>query len=160
MKIGILSDTHDHLPNMRKALEIFKQEGCQKILHAGDIVSPFAVLLIREYKMPFTAVFGNNDGEWIALLKTAEGAGEIKKGPIELEWEGRKIALMHEPVYIEALKKSEYFDLIVYGHSHIPELQTTRPLVINPGECSGYLSGKPTTALCDLQNLSAKLITL
>ena len=160
MKVGIISDTHDHLDNLRKALEIFKQKGCEKILHAGDFVSPFVFRVIKEFNIPLIGVFGNNDGEWIYLLKMAEGVGEIKKGPIEIELSGRKIALMHEPVFIEALKKSTYFDLIVYGHTHQSELRSEPVLTINPGECCGYLSGRATIAICDLEELKAELIEL
>jgi len=160
MKIGILSDTHDHIPNLKKALEIFQSEGCEKILHAGDFVSPFMINVFKQFGIRFSGVFGNNDGEWIFLLKLAEGIGEIRKGPIEFILEGRKIALMHEPVYLPALKQANYFDLIVFGHSHQPIIETSPVLLINPGEACGYLSGKPTIAICDLKTLTANLIEL
>jgi len=160
MKIGILSDTHDHLPNLKKALAIFKSEGCEKILHAGDFVSPFVINVFKQFGIPFSGVFGNNDGEWIFLLKLAEAIGEIRKGPIELSLDSRKIALMHEPVYLSALKQANYFDLIVYGHSHQAIIETSPVLVINPGEACGYLSEKPTVAICDLKTLTANLIKL
>jgi len=41
MVIGIISDTHDHMDNIRKALKIFKEKNVKVILHAGDFVSPF-----------------------------------------------------------------------------------------------------------------------
>ena len=160
MKIGIMSDSHDHLPNVRRALEIFKAEGCEKILHAGDIVSPFVFGPFKEFKIPLIAVFGNNDGEVIMLSKVAAAYGEIRKGPVELELGGRRIALMHEPVLIDALRKSGAFDLIVYGHTHNAVLESNGPLVINPGECCGYLGNQPSVAVCDLEKMSAKLVKL
>jgi uncharacterized protein len=160
MKIGIMSDSHDNLDCVKSALELFKKEGCEKIIHAGDFISPFVFRLFKEYKIPVAGVFGNNDGEWIFLLKQAEGIGEIRKGPVELELAGRKIALMHEPVFLEALKKSRAYDLIIYGHTHGAVLDAVPPLVINPGECCGYLGGKATVAVCDLKDLSARLVTL
>jgi len=162
MKIGIMSDTHDHLPNLRKALEIFKAQGCRKILHAGDFAAPFVMRLFKEFSIPFTGVFGNNDGDWIMLLKAAQGIGEIKKGPVELELAGRKIALMHEPVFIDALKQSRGYHLIVSGHTHLKVMEAAegQMLVINPGECSGYLTNQPTVVVCDLEELSAKIIDL
>jgi len=35
-----------------------------------------------------------------------------------------------------------------------------KTLIINPGECGGWLSGKSTIALLDLKNLEAKIIEL
>jgi len=35
MKIGIISDTHDNLPQIKKAVEIFNREKVELVLHAG-----------------------------------------------------------------------------------------------------------------------------
>ena len=39
MKLGIISDTHDNLPAIAAAVEIFKKARVQAILHAGDYVA-------------------------------------------------------------------------------------------------------------------------
>ena len=160
MKLGIISDSHDHIPNIKKALEIFQNQGCEKFLHCGDYCSPFVLKLFKDFGIPFIGVFGNNDGELLFLSKMAQGIGEIKKGPIELEISSRKIALMHEPVYLEALRGSKHFDIVIYGHLHQAHLDLNPPLLINPGECCGYLSGKPTVAIVDLTDLSARVIEI
>jgi putative phosphoesterase len=161
MKIGIISDTHDHLPRTRQALVRFADAGAGHILHAGDLCSPFVFLLFREFKIPISAVFGNNDGEWLFLTKLAEGVGEIKKGPVELELSGRRIALMHEPVFVDALADSGHFDLIVYGHTHDHlEKRRAEALIVNPGECCGYLRSRATAMICDLDDMSVVTIEL
>jgi predicted phosphodiesterase len=38
MKIGIISDTHDDIENVQKAIEIFNAEGVNYAIHAGDYV--------------------------------------------------------------------------------------------------------------------------
>ena len=43
MKIGVLSDTHDNLVNIRKAVEIFSKNGVEAVIHAGDFCSPFTL---------------------------------------------------------------------------------------------------------------------
>ena len=48
MIIGLLSDTHDHIPNIRKAINRFKEENVELVLHAGDYVSPFTALPYTE----------------------------------------------------------------------------------------------------------------
>ena len=163
MKIGILSDSHDHLPNLKKALEIFKSRGCEKIIHAGDFISPFVMRTFKEFDLPMTGVFGNNDGDWLMLSKAGQGICEIQKGPVELELAGRKIALMHEPVLMDALMGSNKLDLMVFGHTHqasVREPKGKGPLVINPGACCGIMTDRATAAVCDLKSMSAEIIDL
>ena len=63
MKIGILSDTHDLLrPEVIRTLE-----GCEWILHGGDISSR-KILDRLEQIAPVKAVRGNNDKEWAEHL--------------------------------------------------------------------------------------------
>ena len=38
MKIGIISDTHDHHSNVIKAIRIFNERRVKYVLHAGDII--------------------------------------------------------------------------------------------------------------------------
>lgn len=56
MKIGLLSDTHDYLPE--SVFEHFKD--CDEIWHAGDIGSMKLVYKLESFK-PFKAVYGNID---------------------------------------------------------------------------------------------------
>ena len=63
MKIGVISDTHDNIPLIKRAVGLFNRNGVGHILHAGDFVAPFSILPFNALKSPFTGVFGNNDGE-------------------------------------------------------------------------------------------------
>jgi uncharacterized protein len=161
MKIGILSDTHDHVPRVKQAVARFQAAGVSRLLHAGDICSPFVFLVFREAKMPFTAVFGNNDGEWLFLYKLAKDLGEMKKGPIGFELGGKRIALMHEPAFLDALADSGHLDLIVYGHTHeIEERRRSQALILNPGEGCGYLKDRATAMIVDLESMSVETLEL
>ena len=40
MKIGIISDTHDDIHNVQNAIEIFREEKVDWIIHAGDFIFP------------------------------------------------------------------------------------------------------------------------
>ena len=40
MKIGIISDSHDHVDNIRRAVSVFREASVELVIHAGDIVSP------------------------------------------------------------------------------------------------------------------------
>jgi predicted phosphodiesterase len=61
MKIGLISNSHDHIDNIRKAAQTFKDRGVSLVIHAGDIVSPPALKPFQG--MRIAGIFGNNDGE-------------------------------------------------------------------------------------------------
>ncbi len=160
MLIGIISDSHDHLENVRRALALFRERGVEIVLHAGDFVSPFVSEPFRELGVRVIGVFGNNDGDKLYLRERFSGVGELHFGPHELELGGRRILLMHEPRALEALVASGRYDLVVYGHTHRAEIREGRPLVINPGELGGWLTGQPSAALVDLMALRGELLRL
>jgi len=158
--IGVLSDTHDNLGNLRRFLALFRERGVGLVLHAGDFVSPFTAEPFRETGLRLIGVFGNNDGDKLYLTERYRGVGELFAGPHELELAGRKILLMHEPRALEALVASGRYDLVVYGHTHRAEIREGWPLVVNPGEAGGWLTGQATCALVDLSALRAELLSL
>ena len=58
---------------------------------------------------------------------------------------------MHEPDNLDALAISGKFDAIIYGYTHEIDIRKGPALVINPGECGGWLSGRRTVALWDVE---------
>jgi uncharacterized protein len=79
MKIGIISDTHDDIENVRRAIDIFNKEQVQYVIHAGDYVSPGIVMEFKNLNARLIGVLGNNDGERGKLLKAfLEVGGELK----------------------------------------------------------------------------------
>jgi len=160
MLIGVVADTHDNLAKLKQALLQFKSAGVELVLHAGDIVSPFVAMPFQEAGLRVIGVFGNNDGDKLYLRERFSGVGELHFGPHELELRGRRILLMHEPRALEALIASGKYDLIVYGHTHQVDLRPGPPLVLNPGECGGWLSGRATCVLVDLEALRAEILEL
>ncbi len=101
---------------------------------------------MKDFKL--FAVFGNNDGEWLYLKEKAKDS--ISKGPREIEIDGKKIALMHEPFLLEAIVKSQMYDFVFYGHTHEMDIRAEgKTLVVNPGETCGCLTGKSTVVFVD-----------
>lgn len=156
MKIGILSDTHDNIPKISKAVNFFRRKKVDLVLHAGDYIAPFSLLPLQKLDCPYRGVLGNNDGEINGLLSKSKG--KIKTGCIDLKLEGRRIALIHDKKKINIKKK---YDLVIFGHSHHPEIiKNNDTLFLNPGECGGWLTGKSTVAIVDLSNLSTEIFTI
>ncbi len=160
MIIGIVADTHDHLPRLQQALDRLHRRRAELILHAGDFVSPFTAVPFERSGLKVIGVFGNNDGDKLFLTERFAKVGELHHGPYPVDLAGRRVLLMHEPYALEALADSGHYDLLVYGHLHEPRIEDGPPLVVNPGECCGWLSGRATCALVDLRTLSAELIDL
>ncbi|MFA6384069.1 MAG: metallophosphoesterase [Candidatus Omnitrophota bacterium] len=157
MRIGVISDTHDNLPAIERAVTFFNTQKISFVLHAGDYVAPFAAARLASLSCGWRGVFGNNDGEKSGLIRISEG--RITEGILRVEIGGRKIAVVHDLGSLDPEK--EKARIIVCGHTHKPELATRNSrLIVNPGEACGWLSGVSTVAIVDLETLSAKIHTL
>lgn len=154
MKIGILSDSHDNLPKIEKAVKFFNKNKVGFVLHAGDFVAPFTIPKLKVLKCDWQGVFGNNDGERNGLSRISEG--KIKVGPLRIKLGSKKVTLVHDINTIST--ETENADLIVCGHTHKSEVKNLdAKLIINPGECGGWLTGKSTLAIVDLAAKSCKI---
>ena len=63
MLIGVISDTHDRLPLIDRALAVLRERGAEVMIHPGDIVAPFAAQRLRRWPGTLYITYGNNDGE-------------------------------------------------------------------------------------------------
>ncbi|MBM4026399.1 MAG: metallophosphoesterase family protein [Planctomycetes bacterium] len=119
-KIGVLSDTHGLLRE-----EVARRlQGCDLILHAGDIDSP-AVLARLGQIAPVVAVRGNVD--------TAPWA---RKLPVEeyVDVEDRRIVVVHDLSTLSLDPAAAGFAVVIYGHSHKPAVEWKDGLLyLNPG---------------------------
>jgi uncharacterized protein len=159
MLIGIMSDTHDNIPLVRRAIEIFNERRVGYVIHAGDYTSPFTLKLFQELRCEYVGIFGNNDGDKLLLQERA--GGKIRNQPHIFTLKDRKIVVMHEHYVVEALADSGHYDLVIYGHTHKADVRKVRDtLVVNPGEVSTYLYGQSTVALVDLETLQAEIVEL
>jgi len=166
-----MSDTHDCLPLIDKAVKKLQEEKVELVLHAGDYVSPFVIPHFKPFKGKFVGVFGNNDGDHEFLKRRfAEFGLEIRGEFAEVKIEGLRIALLHggEPggppgasELLKSLISSECYDVIVHGHVHEAKAyRNGKTLTINPGEVCGYLSSKPSVAVLNTKTLDVKTIPL
>jgi hypothetical protein len=161
--IGIMADSHDNLNRIKQAVSLFKDAGCSLVIHAGDFVAPFSARELASLNCPVRAVFGNCDGERKGLEKTIQLFGEIKEAPLTFKHTGLIFLVAHLNTSLERYFKSPEpeYDVVIFGHTHKPEILTgKRPLLINPGETGGWLSGKSTVALLEPKTLEAEIVVL
>lgn len=161
MKIGVISDTHDNLHMISVAVEKFKQEQVEMVIHAGDHVAPFTPMIWEKLGVEVLAVFGNNDGDREMLKEKFRKIGGVYERPREFIIDGKKILVMHEPDNLKELAASEKYDVIIYGHTHRKKnYREGKTLVINPGEGCSWITGKATAMTLDLNNMKVKEIFL
>ena len=161
MKIGIMADSHDNLPLIRRAIDRLQAEGAECLIHAGDFIAPFAVREILKFNGPVHGCFGNNDGERAGIRRLWP---EVADPPRKLSLGGRNVLLVHD-VAQAGPKDLAWADVFVSGHSHQPSVEKVKDeagehLRINPGESGGWLSGRSTIALLDTETLEARILEL
>ncbi|GBD98301.1 phosphodiesterase [bacterium BMS3Abin07] len=157
--IGVISDTHDNMDNIRKSVEIFNKKGVSLVVHAGDFTSPFSLVPYSKLKAEFVGIFGNNDGD--LLLLNDRSGGRIHKQPYHFEFRKKKIVVMHEHYLTEALADSGHYDIIIFGHTHKALVKKkNNTLIVNPGEAGHWLYGKATVGVIDTDKMDAEIIAL
>ncbi len=165
MLIGVISDTHDNLPMVEKAVKRLNDEKVDLVLHAGDYVAPFVIPKFKALNAKLVGVFGNNDGDHELLKKRFSETQNctIRGRFAEIDADGFKIALLHgdETELLDALVNCGGFDAVIHGHVHsIGVSKKGKTLIINPGEVCGYLSGKSTMALLDTAKREARIVEI
>jgi len=157
MLIGVMSDTHDNVPLIEKAVALFNAKQVGFVLHAGDFVAPFALKPLEDLSCPWIGVFGNNDGEQKGL--TSESRGRIQPPPFELNLDGKKVVVVHDLSAFDRTALAEQgAQLIVHGHTHETAVEKVgEALVVNPGEVGGWLTGRTTVALVDTETMEASI---
>jgi putative phosphoesterase len=165
MLIGVISDTHDNLPMVEKAVKRLNDEKVELVLHAGDYVAPFVIPKFKALNAKLIGVFGNNDGDHELLRKRFGETDncEVRGRFALVDANGFRIALLHgdETELLDALIHCGGFDAVAHGHVHAVGVQKKgKTLDINPGEVCGYLTGRTTMALLDTTKREARIIDL
>ena len=162
MKIGIISDTHDDLRNLRKALQILRDDGVTTILHCGDLCGLEVVRALAGF-----------DG-WIARgnmdrYRGLTEAVEETLGPGRLAWlhrpslDGHPVLMMHgdSEEVLENLITSGQYTYVFYGHTHRRKDQTVgRTRVINPGALGDGRGQGRSFCILDLTTGEARFVEL
>jgi putative phosphoesterase len=163
MKVGVFSDVHDHLANLKKALSLFESNGIETLIFCGDFCSPIPSRTIGAYNGKVHCVFGNGDGDRFTINNFAikEFPNLILHGEhAELEMDNRKLAVTHYPLYGHALASTSNYDAVFSGHTHeVSQEVIGNCLWVNPGEVMGAF-GDATCAIYDTVSNSVEIITL
>lgn len=132
MRLAILSDTH--LPKGRRALPpacLERLAAADAILHAGDFITASVYEDLRAIGPPLHAVHGNVDPPELR---------ERLPESVEIDLDGARVAMVHDSGgaagrMTRMRTRFPDADLVVFGHSHLPLLETGPDglILLNPG---------------------------
>lgn len=159
MRIGVVSDTHNHLANVARIVELFNGARVDRVVHTGDITQAKTLRALAGLEAPLVGVFGNNDVERDALeAACGEHGFAFADPPLRLHWHERRLLVVHDPRELEAEPLAEV-DVALHGHDHRHAVERREgTLRVNPGECAGHLPGHNRVALLDLATLDVDVL--
>ena len=161
MRVGIFADTHDHLDNIRLAVNAFNAAQCECVLFAGDLVSTFAVPPLRKLRCPLIGCFGDNEGNKPGLYAGMSIVGTIGEPPLSVRLhDGTRCLIAHMARQLSGLDGD--YEVAICGHTHKPSLRRDElgRLHINPGEVSGWTFGRPTVVLLETVTMEPRVVDL
>lgn len=124
MRIGIISDTHDHLPE--SVSHLFG--GVTEIWHLGDVCEVSTLMGLREVGCPVVVIRGNCDAcmDWPLTLDLVRG--------------GVKFHLVHIP----PRTAPQGCQALLHGHTHVPRDEKIGGVRwLNPGTAGKPNKGAP-----------------
>jgi putative phosphoesterase len=132
LTVGVISDTHGLLrPQAIDALR-----GCDLIIHAGDVGKPGVIKALGGIAPTF-AVRGNVDhGDWAAVLPPT----------VVVEVGELRLFVLHDIAELDLDPAAAGFAAVVFGHSHMPSIETHLGAVfLNPGSAGPRRFKLPVT---------------
>jgi len=141
MKIAIISDTHDNIPNLEKTLTWLKSQDISLIIHCGDLCAPSILtnILVPKFSGKIHLIHGNVGDRELLTEKVKEFKNvRLHREVGEIKIDGKNIAFVHEPDEAKKLAETGKYHLVFYGHNHKPwEEKIGQTKLVNPGTLAG-----------------------
>jgi uncharacterized protein len=161
MRIAILSDSHDHIPNLRSAVTYCNAYNVNMLIHCGDLISPFMLEELAAFGGAVHLIYGNNAGDQHLISRSCGTRFPAIThhglfGAVEAA--GRRLAFTHYPELAVGLASRDGFDVVCCGHNHryqVKQIGTT--LLINPGELLGK-DGQPGFCILECPSLEVERV--
>jgi putative phosphoesterase len=159
MRLGVMSDTHNHLANTRQIVALLNDARVDRVVHTGDITQPKTLELLAALEAPLFGVYGNNDLERDALEAACRAHGHhFVEPPLRVEWHGRRILVVHDPTQLDDALLAEV-EIALHGHDHThTDEQRHGARVFNPGECAGHMRGYNQIGVIDLETVCTEIL--
>jgi putative phosphoesterase len=131
LRIFVLADTHNHLPDNLETLAA----GADEIWHLGDLCASSLLVNLENLGPPVTLVRGNCDSnsDWPLIVDTMRN--------------GVRFRLVHIP----PSRPPEEVDVVLHAHTHVPRNERREGvLFLNPGCVTRPNRGAPPS-VADLE---------
>ncbi len=141
MLVGIVSDIHDNLWNLKPAIA-WLNENTSTLVCCGDLCSPFVIDELKKYAGPVHIVFGNNDADLFRITRKSDSRVQVHGEFFETEIEGKKLAVNHFDYLARPIAQSGKYDIVCFGHNHrISVERYGSTICVNPGPVMGAAFG-------------------
>lgn len=163
MKIGILSDVHNNVENLKAALKTLDRERVRRVIFCGDLVDPAVASLFAGLEAHF--VEGNVEVDPPKIARAVERLGDgctfgqayaaTIDGKRVLAVHGHLTARLNEAIH------SGLYDYVFHGHTHRRrDERIGAARVINPGALGGKRDETRSFAILDLKRDELRFIEL
>ncbi len=161
MRIAIASDSHENYHHLEWFLKECAERKIDTCVFLGDSINPGFTRQFAESMPHLYWVWGNNDGDKLAMARALfDNKHHVAKQSFdELELDGKRVFATHYPVLAKNAAKSRDYDAAFYGHDHVKhEERIGDTLFVNPGELSGQKTGIVTFYVWDTETNTGEFV--
>lgn len=116
MKILIISDSHNHIANIKAVMEIGKKAGVSAVVHCGDWDDTSAVEAVLSFGIPLYTILGNADVNSDMETYLRLNAKGFDQDFLKFELGNRKIGVTHQVRPNDP--RHDKLDIVFSGHYH------------------------------------------
>ncbi len=162
MKVMCISDIHGSIENLKRVIEILREENAEKLLILGDFSSYYhsssdfeVAEILNNMAGSIIAVKGNCDNSYVDDLFHF-GLGYLKT----IEVNGIKVTLTHGHIYNRNNLPENCGDIFLSGHTHVGMIEKIGDRIIaNPGSISKPRGGtKKSYLIIDEEKIELKTL--
>lgn len=155
MKIGVLSDSHDHLTHIQAVLAVFRREGITVLIHCGDMTTVETGEAFGEFRVIHS--IGNCDYASAEIRQALQRQNpQSFSAPVYTgEIDGVPFAVVHghQTTQTRELIQSNLYRYVFYGHTHLRHDETIGTCrLINPGALGGRKPQEYSAFIIDLSS--------
>ncbi len=152
-RILVMSDTHGHKTNIKKALQKFAEVDC--IIHLGDYTRDAEYIKTLTNKRVYS-LKGNCDIGAAARQEIMISMGGVKI----LALHGHNQAVKSSLLSLDLYAAEKGADLVLFGHTHIPVEELYQNIILyNPGSLGEPRGRKPTVGIVTIEGGQFRITT-